>query len=132
MNACGRKSKPVSSSFLKGKFKWLVFIFFQNISCIFNFIFQLPIMAENCLFSVAIFMFLISEATLEHVLRLKDEHAITTAVDQGSTFRGKYKIYNSEERYKIGKYTSDRRCRRCSLGKGVLKNIAKFTGKHLH
>ena len=49
----------------------------------------------------------ILEATLESGLCAADEHALTSAVDQASTSRGKYKIYRDEERYKIDKYTSE-------------------------
>ena len=51
-------------------------------------------------------MFLILEVTVESGLGSVDEHAITTAVDQASTSRGKYKIYSDEKCYKIGKCTN--------------------------
>lgn len=43
------------------------------------------------LFSVAMLMFLVLEATLESRLGLVEEHAITTTVDQASTSPGNTK-----------------------------------------
>ena len=51
---------------------------------------------------------------------LVNEHAITTAVDQASTSHGKYKIYSDEERYKIGKYTTEH---------GPAAGVRKFKSK---
>ena len=47
-------------------------------------------------------------AKFERWLGSVDEHAITTFVDQVSISHGKCKMYSDEERYKIGKYTSER------------------------
>ena len=47
-------------------------------------------------------------ASLERWLGLVDGHAITTTVDQVPISRGKCKMCSDEERYKIGKYTSER------------------------
>ena len=47
------------------------------------------------------------EASWVSGLGIVDEHAISTANAQTSTSRGKYKIYSDEDRYHIGKYTSE-------------------------